>query len=92
MSLPAQPTLSSVAELSPYEAFEETLECSTEFKLRIGAHWAKGLVYDFGGMDGNERVTSLAVPKGARHLWPISRIFAVSHDEHEPPFLSKTRR
>jgi hypothetical protein len=92
MSLARQPALSSVGELPPHEAFEETLECSTEFKFGIEAHWAKCLVYDFGGMDGNERVTSLAMPKGARHLWPVSRIFAVSHDNHEPPLPSKTRR
>jgi hypothetical protein len=61
---------SRIRKLAP----EKTVECSTKLKLSVEAHGTECLMHNLCGMDGDERVATLTMPKSAPNLRSIRRI------------------
>jgi hypothetical protein len=79
---------SSICQLPP----EDTLKCSTELKLGPDAHGAECLPHHLCGMDGDEGVAALTVPKSAGHFGSIRRVVSGCEDKHESPLSCTIRR
>jgi hypothetical protein len=67
---------------------EETLKCSAELKLSGEAHGAECLTHQLCGMDGDEGIATLTVPKSARQFRSIRRIVSGREDKHDSPLIT----